>query len=398
MKRNILQALIFILVLTFLLFGRGIGNAENVRGVKKDTIKIGFILDLTGPTAGTWRPIYEGVKNHFRYVNDEGGIFGRKIKLIPEDDRYTIPMAVAAFKKLIYKDEVLALQALGSTGAHIALFSKVAKEKIPVITPVITEKIATPTKRYFFLTSSTYQDAIAVITDYIMKEMNAKNPKIAYVSSDTEWGKTGLRAVIKNVKRYNLQPVHTEVLGIGALDATTQALSLNRAKVDYIIVQHIVETAAILLRELKRYKIKIPVFGTIYTASEEMIKMAGDGARDFYAVHPCSSWSEDNPGMAKLREVSLKYQPEKKFRSRIYASGWIAALIFAEGMKRAGKNLTNETLVDALEAIKDFETGVSGPITFGPNKHKSTDYCKLFKADLKKKLLVPIGGWRRPDN
>ena len=60
--------------------------------------------------------------------------------------------------------------------------------------------------------------------------------------------------------------------------------------------------------------------------------------------------------------------------------------------------MTNETLVDALEEIKSLETGVSGPITFGPNKHKSTDYCKLFKADLKKKLLVPIGGWRRPGN
>ncbi|MFH1625459.1 MAG: ABC transporter substrate-binding protein [Pseudomonadota bacterium] len=397
MKKKILFSIMLSIVVSALtLFQGAVGYAGEVKGVSEDTIKIGFILDLTGPTAGTWRPIYEGVRNYWRFVNDQGGIHGRKITILPEDDRYTIPMAVAAFKKLVHKDEVLAFQALGSTGSHIALFSKVAKEKTPVITPVITETIATPTKRYFFLTSSTYQDAIGVIMDYIMREMKAKNPKIAYVSSDTEWGKTGLRAVIKNAERYKLRPVHTEILGIGALDATTQALSLNRAKVDFIVIQHIVETAALLLREMKRYKIDIPVFGTVYTASEEMIEMAGEGARNFYAVHPCSSWNEDNPGMAQLREISLKYQPEKKFQSRIYASGWIAALIFAEGIKRAGRNLTNESLVDALETIKDLETGISGPVTFGPDKHKSTDYCKLFKTDLNKKLLVPVGGWRRP--
>lgn len=59
-------------------------------------------------------------------------------------------------------------------------------------------------------------------------------------------------------------------------------------------------------------------------------------------------------------------------------------------------DLTNETLVDALETIKNLETGISGPVTFNPDKHKATDYCRLFKADLNKKLLVPVGGWRRP--
>ena len=80
-------------------------QAEEVRGVRDDTIKIGTIMDMTGPAADNLMPYAIGVRNYFKYINDKGGINGRKVKVIVEDDRYTIPMAMAAFKKLVFKDK-----------------------------------------------------------------------------------------------------------------------------------------------------------------------------------------------------------------------------------------------------------------------------------------------------
>jgi len=91
--------------------------AEEVRGVTDTTIKIGAILDQTGPIAGDITlPAAEGFRNYARHVNDKGGIFGRKIKVIVEDDHYSIPAGIAAFKKLLFKDEIFALLGPGNTG------------------------------------------------------------------------------------------------------------------------------------------------------------------------------------------------------------------------------------------------------------------------------------------
>lgn len=72
-------------------------------------------------------------------------------------------------------------------------------------------------------------------------------------------------------------------------------------------------------------------------------------------------------------------------------------MVFAEGLRRAGKNLTPDTFVDALEGIKDFKTGdLSAPVTFGPDKHKGGESSMVFKADIKKERLITITGWRKP--
>ncbi|MDY7030985.1 MAG: ABC transporter substrate-binding protein, partial [Thermodesulfobacteriota bacterium] len=85
------------------------GHCESARGVTDDTIKVGAVIAMTGPGAGTLFPYQEAFKNYFRYVNEQGGIHGRKVKLIVEDDRFTIPASIAAYKKLLYKDSVLAI-------------------------------------------------------------------------------------------------------------------------------------------------------------------------------------------------------------------------------------------------------------------------------------------------
>ncbi|MFH1626014.1 MAG: ABC transporter substrate-binding protein, partial [Pseudomonadota bacterium] len=107
------------------------GHSGEIRGVTKDTIKIGIMFSQTGVAADAGIPYTAAARNYFRYINEMGGIRGRKIKSIVEDDRYSIPIALAAFKKLVYKDEVLALMAVGGTVPITALYRSIEKEKMP---------------------------------------------------------------------------------------------------------------------------------------------------------------------------------------------------------------------------------------------------------------------------
>jgi branched-chain amino acid transport system substrate-binding protein len=101
------------LVSIMILLGSIHSYAEEVRGVTKDTIRIAVITDMSGPAVQDYGPYREGVVNYLRYSNEQEGINGRKIKMSIEDDRYSIPVAIASFKKVLYRDGVLAIMGLG---------------------------------------------------------------------------------------------------------------------------------------------------------------------------------------------------------------------------------------------------------------------------------------------
>ena len=107
-----------ILITLLVLFCYGEVFAET-RGVTKDTIIMGHLNADTGPAARDSQSISEGIKNYVRYINEQGGIHGRKVKVISEDTGYSIPRALAAFKKFLYKDKVLTLLGPTSTGEGI---------------------------------------------------------------------------------------------------------------------------------------------------------------------------------------------------------------------------------------------------------------------------------------
>ena len=245
MKRN--NFLIGICILVLVLMLAAPPHAAGVRGVTSDTIKIGIILAQTGPVADTTLRITEGIRNYFSHINDQGGIHNRKAKLIIEDDRYTIPMAMAAFKKLVFRDKVFTILGMGGSGQTKALYSNIEKEKVPGITISLAEDMVVPHKRYLFIPCASYRDEIKVIFRYLMDDLKVKDPRIGFINLDVEYGKIGRAAAVKTAESYGIKMVDLEIINIGATEATTQVLSMKKAGVNYVILQVSNITAAAFL-------------------------------------------------------------------------------------------------------------------------------------------------------
>ena len=387
------------LLLTVFLFCFVItGHANEGRGVTDTTIKIGGIADHTGPVATICTPIIEALKNYTRHINDQGGIHGRKIKLLMEDDRYSIPAGIAAFKKLLFKDRVLALLGPVSIGETKALYQHIEKLKVPTLPVVPEESGIKPFKRYIFLPHDFYDDEIGVVYAYILNDLRMKNPKVGFVTADRESGKVVKASAQKWAQFYGLD-LYIEILPASAMEAVSQILSMKRNRVNCMIVHHAIPVTARLLRDLGKFGLKVPVFGTFPNCTEDTIRTAGKASKNYTGAHSFASWYDESSGMARVREITLKYHPgtERPYRSKNYAVGWVMAKILYEGIRRAGKDINNETLVDALETIDNLDTkGICGPITFSATDHKALDYCKLFRADPESGKLIPISDWRGP--
>ncbi|MEW6614333.1 MAG: ABC transporter substrate-binding protein [Thermodesulfobacteriota bacterium] len=400
MKTRYLSALLLVgfLVLILHISQSRLAYGKEARGVAKDLVKIGVIIDLTGPISNAGVVVIEAYKNYTHYVNDEGGIQGRKIKLIVEDDRYSIPAGIAAFKKLVFKDQILAIIGPISVGETKVLLRHIEKEKVPILPWAPDTSIMKPYKRYVFPTNGWYDNEWGVTFDYIINKLKPKNPKVALCYPDVESGKVVRDLADEWAMLFGLK-LHLEIIPLNAIDVTSQVLSMKKAGVTLILLHHVAPGASAVLRDMKKFDLDVPLFGTSAACTEDIIRISGEASKNFVGVSPYSSWYEESPGIAKMREISMKYNPgaEKSYKIKSYSLGWIMPAILCEGIKRAEKDLDGEKLVAALETINDLDTkGICGPITYTPAMHYGLNYNKLFRADPKSGKLIPVTEWRLP--
>jgi len=384
------------LVLILVFSGVHFAVAEEDPARPKDTIKIGVICDITGPTASLQTPAPRAIRLYFRNVNDQGGIQGRRVEVIVEDDRYTIPMHVSAFKKLVYRDNVFMFMEIGSTGAMLALMRHFTKLNIPNLATATSSMFIDPPRHHHFSNGATYEQEIKIIFNWLMNVLKVKDPRIGLVRADTEHGKVGSRSVHEEAKKYGLKLAGEVIVAPGALEASSQVLCLKRENPNYVILHLTLENCAAFLRDARKFNLDATYVGTQYTCMEATVQLAGKAAQNFYATNSFAAWYDDNPGVRAVRKVTLKYNPgtEKEIRLRSYMQGFAESVIVHEGLKRAGKNLTREGLIKAWEGMKDFDMqGLSSNVTFGPDKHQASEYCKFYKADVKKGIFHPVSNW-----
>ncbi|MDY6968502.1 MAG: ABC transporter substrate-binding protein [Spirochaetota bacterium] len=370
-------------------------NTKQVRGVTSDTFKFAFIGDLTGPGVDVWKPVANGIRIYCRNINDQGGINGRKVKLIVEDDRFSIPMALAAFKKIVYRDETLAIAGASGQGQTYAIIPLVEKEMIPLLAVLAEPTYVIPARKYIYAVLPFYSDQVKIIFEYLQKDLKAKKPKIAFLYMDSASSKPIVPLVRKLAKKY-VADLSEIIIPIAGIDMTSEVLRLKKANPDYIIVNGYVSNTASVLRAAKKFKFERPFIVTQYGAVKTTIELAKGASKNLWGVNCFGSYGDDSPGMIQLRKINEKYNPDTKFLDKNFMQGWFVAIAMHQGVKNAGRNLNGETLVRGLEKIKGFDTrGICGVLDFDSKDHKAIEYHRIYKADLQKKDLIPVTDWRK---
>ncbi|HTY24040.1 MAG TPA: ABC transporter substrate-binding protein [Desulfomonilaceae bacterium] len=366
------------------------------RGVTKDSIQLGMILVKTGPVAALGLPNGWGVQDTIREVNEAGGINGRKVNFIWEDDQFRTPNAIASFNKLIFRDKVLSILTMGGTPQTIALFDLIDKHHVANIPNAMTEEFYTPYKPYVFVLGATYETQIELMFDYIMQDLKAKDPKIAVVYAETEFGKKGLEAARRRAQQYGLKLVSEYVLNIGSVDASSQVLALKKEGAEYVVTCNLAPPTITLLKAAEQYDYWPITFGINWSCDDQVVKACKSAAKNYIGVNFVGGWEDDTPGMKRVRELAKQNQRDTdKMLTSQYTYGVAVATVYLEGMKRAGKDLTPESFKNGLETLKDFDAGgMVPPVTYMPTSHAPTPFARLYRADPEKGVMIPITDWR----
>ena len=365
------------------------------RGVTENSIKLGLIMVKTGPVAALGYPEGQGMVDYFNYLNEQGGINGRKVKIIWEDDQFQAPKSVAAVKKLIHSDRVLTIITLGGGNQTMANIQATERYKICNVPNTCEKRLYDPFRPYVYVAGAGYDVQHQCMIDYIINDLKSKDAKVGIVHATRGYQKDAVKATKERLKKYGIEPAIDLVLRTGVVDASSQVLALKNAKVEYVISTNMAVPLIPFLKAAKKIDYSPVVFGNNWATDDVLIAACGDLARNFIGVNFVNSWSFDTRGVKLAREMAKKYGRKLKMKS-VYLHGFGASMILAEGIKRTGQDLTPETLKKALDTLRDFDTGIFYPVSYTSKDHTPPPFVRFFRPDLEKKGFVPMTEWRSP--
>lgn len=352
-------------------------------GVADTEVKIGTSAGLTGPIA-VWgnRMARIGPQAYFNYINDQGGVHGRKLTQVLLDDGYEPPRAVANHKRLIESDKVFAILLSMGTPTVSASIQTILDSKIPLLFPATgAHKWGYDYRPLVFQAGADYWHMSAVMVDYIVKEKGLKKWGIFY--QDDDYGKDVLNGTKAQLKKHGLEVVAVEAYKRGSIDVSGQVVKLRNAGVDVVMLGTVYREGAPFMREKEKIGWDVQTVGISPTATQTFVDLCGSSGLGH--LNTFSNPSIDDltrPGVVEFRNIMQKYFPDEKI-SEEALYGYIAAKTFVAGLQAAGRNLSRDALIKGLESLKDYDNGVTDKITFSPEDHQgvTASYIQVITED-----------------
>ncbi len=383
------------------LVGPGVSLAKDVRGVTDNEIKIACLVDFTGPGKYAGPPISDAFKDYCAWVNDTGGIHGRKLNLIIEDNGILPNTTLNAAKKVILKDGVFTIAFnLGTAGSSAIL--PLCEENQVVLMPHGANKVFyDPGNKWVFVPHTVQYSMACRAVEYVLE----KNPKarIGMIYQDDGFGKEGLDGAKAAAKFMNSEIVKEAPYKTGTVDFSPHMSAMKEAGVDYIILWTYLPQSAAVIKEKVKMGWDVKLISNNTTGVPQLFDLVGDNAEGYLLVTPYVPVTTDVPGTKLAKEINKKYGNfEKalgnpKYQDYLYLAAWGYIAATVEGLRKAGRDLTPESFVKGLESIDNFDMGGMCPnITFGPKRHVSSFSSLILAADAKGKKFVVVDPIKEP--
>ena len=346
-------------------------------------IKIGAVINLTGP-ASTWGQYHaKGHRDYVNYVNDvKGGIAGKKIELEIVDHAYKVPEGVKYVKK--FCEEKKDMIATWDAGTGIQIKPIIQEYKIPTINYSTFQGILKAPVDYMYLPFGSYiLDSFAVL-EYIKNIHKGKDaPKVGLLTYNNVYGRSIHDPSKEYAAKNNINIVTIEEFPPATVDLTTEMLRLKSKGAEYVFVQILPAAVITALKAADKVDYKVPFFGTWTATDPDFFKLGKGLIRDRLFMQFCGVLPQDKtPGIEILQKLWAKYKTVDKFETS-YWEGVVVAMIQERAIHRAAglfKTINAENINKAMETFKNEDFGGLVPNT----TYTKTDHQGSFKGRIVK--------------
>ncbi len=384
-------------------------------------IVIGSINDTTGPTSDVGKEYAVAIQEAIRWINEHGGVNGKRIRLIMNDYGYRIPEAITLYKRYRDIDKVIAVLGWG-TGDTSALAPTVAKDQIPYVSASFSGELTDPAKTpYNFFAAPDYStgargallawyEEVWLKDDRFKAEREAgKKPRIVmFYSFPTPYSSAPIKALKEFAQILGFEIGPDQDISLTALDAKSQVLAAKEFNPHVIWHGNTVQSVATAVRDAKALGLAADHLVNTWGFGEELLRLLGPQAEGVMGWLATAPYGADVPGMDRVREAAQRYNPALKERTVRTLFAWANVTLLFEALKKADAagQLNGPGIKAAIESFRDLDVGLGvSPLTYTPDDHRPTSrvstyiirngQIRLLKTvDLKEKFADRWPAWK----
>ena len=342
-------------------------------GVANDKIVLGQAAVFSGPAAQLGIQMRNGIKAYLDYVNAQGGVHGRKIELVTEDDRYETSVAPAASRKLIEEHKVFALIGYVGTPTGVAHLPVVNRARVPLVGMFTgAEVLRVPFSRYIFHVRASYYDETEKIVEQIVS-IGGRNIAVFY--QDDAYGLAGLRGTEIAMQKRNMKISATATVERNTVKVENAVQTIHALKPDAVVMISAYTSIAEFVRQMKKAGSNATFYNVSFVGSKALADALGDdGVGVAISQVVPFPWGRAVPVVKEYQQLAAKAgYTDYNFSAM---EGFLSAKVAVEGLRRAGRNLTRESYIAALEKMQDVDLG-GFFVSYSPSNRAGSKFVDL---------------------
>jgi branched-chain amino acid transport system substrate-binding protein len=364
------------------------------QGVTKEEILLGSIQDLSGPISGYGKAVRQGMLLRVDEINEQGGIHGRKLKLIVEDSAYDPKKAVLGAQKLVNQDKIFAMVGTLGTPVNQAAMPVQFEKSVPNWYPVAAAReMYEPLNRIKFSSAVTYFDQLRTHLPKLVKEKGAK--KVCTIYQDDDFGQEVLRGAEAALKSMGMELVEKTSYKRGATDFSSQVARMKGAGCDFVVLGTIIRETIGTIGESRKTGFSPTFLGVSALYSDLIHKLGGKAMDGLYSSMTVQTPYLDDASQP-LRFWANKYKTKFNEDPNVFSAyGYLVIDSFAAVAAKAGANLTVDSWVKSADTLSlPSDIFGSAPISFTPTRRLGSDASRMSQiVDGRWKV---IGEYARP--
>jgi branched-chain amino acid transport system substrate-binding protein len=356
-------------------------GAARAGGTVSDTeVLFGMSAPFSGTAKEYGRQLRVGYELAFAVANEAGGVAGRKLRLVPMDDGYEPARTVTAVRELVERQKVFGLTIYG-TANSAAVLPYLLEKQVLLYSPYTGAALLRkePPDRYVFNYRPSYAEETAAAVNYLIRVRRIKPSEIAVFMQEDGFGEAGWEGVVKAMRKAGRDP--TRVLRVtykrntADVGAAVETIRRNAGHLRAVVMVAVEKPAAKFIERLKLANLNLVVTNlSVVSASELAEELVADGpafAEGVIVTQIVPLPTSQATAILRYQEALRRYAPGEP-PDFVSLEAYVAGSILVEGLRRAGRNLTSESMVDALEGIRGLDLGIAAPINFGPSEHQAS--------------------------
>jgi branched-chain amino acid transport system substrate-binding protein len=353
------------------------GAQAQTQGVTKNEIVLGSIQDLSGPIAGFGKQSRNGMLLRIDEINEQGGIGGRKFKLLFEDSAYDPKKAVLAAQKLVNQDKIFAMLGhLGTAQNNAAMPVQFEKNVINFFPITAAREMYDPYHKLKYAFAVTYFDQMRVMVPRLVKEKSAKKACALY--QDDEFGLEVMRGAEAGLKTINMELVEKTSYKRGATDFSSQVAKLKASGCDLVVLGTIIRETIGAIGESRKTGFSPTFLGSSAAYTDLIHKLGGPAMNGLYAAMGAQHPYLDEASQP-LRFWATKYKTKFNEDPTVFSAyGYLIVDTFANAISKAGPNLTTDSFVKAMDSLTaPADMFGSAPMSFSSSKRLGSSASRL---------------------